>query len=179
MFWASSRTVIKKQHGMLANFLRGSYRTGLWRIFRINFSPFRKIDTENSKVDESAGLHRLMLSRTLSRSLKFAEQLQCFTAWRLSFSPPPPPPTASPPTMLTLGAANEPTMISVCQGRSECCLPSLPQPSQPPPASPAFPAFPTSPASQSSPDRPKSRLARSPSPQAPQYEGQRFFTCKF
>ena len=73
---------------MLANFLRGSYRTGLWRIFRINFSPFRKIDTENSKVDESAGLHRLMLSRTLSRSLKFAEQLQCFTAWRLSLTPP-------------------------------------------------------------------------------------------
>ena len=88
MFWASSRTVIKKQHGMLANFLRGSYRTGLSRIFRIDFSPFRKIDTENSKVDESAGLHRLMLSRTLSRSLKIPGQCQCFTAWRLSFSPP-------------------------------------------------------------------------------------------
>ena len=78
MFWASSRTVIKKQHGMLANFLRGSYRTGLSRIFRIDFSPFRKIDTENSKVDESAGLHRLMLSRTLSRSLKIPGQCMDF-----------------------------------------------------------------------------------------------------
>ena len=74
-FWASSRTAVQKQHGMPENFLRGSYRTGPSRIFRIDF----RLPAKSIRKIANKRIGRTSFFKRRRRPSKIAQQSLIFS----------------------------------------------------------------------------------------------------